>query len=131
MGRAQSNIIQNHPLSPLSQGIGNSGSFVMYTVTGETTPQIGRVVDVVSTRDLVPQEDEDNQHLVEGPPQGTTSLSADAKMPAQFVKVNRFKCVSSFMGGFPVEDDAENNALPWWMLNLRIMYQVTYSNGVW
>lgn len=87
------------------------GSFVMYTVTGETAPQIGRVVDVVSTRDLVPQEDEDKLHLIEGHPQGTTSSSsADAKMPAQFVKVNLFKCIASFKCRFPVEGC--DNALP-------------------
>jgi hypothetical protein len=84
------------------------GSFVMYNVRGDSTPQIGRVVDVVSTRDSVPQEDDTRHLFLEGPLPECSSLSDDAKMPVQFVKVNLFKFISSFgEGSFPIADEGD------------------------
>ena len=84
-----------------------AGSFVMYNLTCDSTPQIGRVVDVVSTRDSVPQEDDTRHLILEGPSPGCSS-SSDATMPVQFVKVNLFKYISSFgEGRFPITDEED------------------------
>jgi hypothetical protein len=84
------------------------GSFVMYTVTGDSTPQIGRVIDVVSARDSVPQKD-DTRYLLEGGPSPGCSSSSDEKMPVQFVKVNLFKYISSFEGGSAIAEENNDN----------------------
>ncbi len=67
-----------------------AGLFIMHDVTCKTTPQINQVVNVVSSRGLVPQEDENNRHL-ERPPQESATSAENAKIPEQFVKGESFK----------------------------------------
>ena len=57
----------------------------MYRIEDETSPQIGRVIDVVSSRDSVPQADDTRHIVTEEEPFN------HADMPFQFVKVNHFK----------------------------------------
>lgn len=89
------------------------GCFVfLYNVTGRSVSQLGRVVDVlvVSTRNMIPGDDS----IIEGtPPPGSSSMSlseVDTRMPEQFVKLNAFKHLSSFLEGrtcLELVDDSE------------------------
>ena len=85
----------------------------MYRVAGEAKAQIGRVVDVASTRDNVPQCD----NFIEGEQEtheGSSNISSeeDTRMPVQFVQLNIFRHLSSFeeqQAFLELEDAAKDN----------------------
>jgi hypothetical protein len=71
----------------------------MYKGTGQSTSHLGRAIDVVSTRNMIPQ----NDSFIEGPQESEgssfPSSKADTRMPEQFVKINVFKHLESFSAG--------------------------------
>ena len=100
------------------------GSFVMYRVAGEAKAQIGRVVDVASTRDNVPQCD----NFIEGEQEtheGSSNISSeeDTRMPVQFVQLNIFRHLSSFeeQAFLELEDAAkDNNTSDEWQVVVQV-----------
>lgn len=67
-----------------------AGSFIRYT-KGETALQVGRIIEVVSSIDLIPQPE--NHPLIHAPlPSNVDNeISEEVAMPVQFAKVNLFK----------------------------------------
>ena len=99
------------------------GSFVMYKGTGQSISQLGRVIDIASTRDMIPQNDSLIEGLQESDGSSMLSSTTDTRMPEQFVKVNVFKHLESFFEGgscLNVYDSSAYSTTSGWQMVVQV-----------